>query len=305
MALQKIITDNGSKPESISMRDALMKWFDHIGSKPQSISTGIAGLDKFTGGFSPGNLIVLGARPGVGKSALAISIVRSVADKCGPVLVISLEMTEIENIERLVSAEAQIPMDKFKRRDLTEEESLRHLEACEVLDKLPIKFSETANTPLKIKREASAMLRECGLKLIVVDSLQLMRADMKTGSRYEEVTEISRELKQLAMSLKIPILALTQFNRASEAGGTQREPSMAEARESGAIEQDANIFLILHSPPEPKMGTPHHEMWAYCKDKGTDFMTLRIAKNRQGQTGLVPLEFNKPEMSFITLEKGS
>ena len=139
--------------------------------------------------------------------------------------------------------------------------------------------------------------------MIMVDYLQLMRSDESRKSRYEEVSSISRELKLMAMDLNVPILALTQFNRDSEQGGVRRKPTMSEARDSGSIEQDANIFLIQYPPMEPKPGTDAFEYWASCQMDGTEFQLLEIAANRQGPTGIVPLKFDKSHMRFMTMRR--
>ena len=139
--------------------------------------------------------------------------------------------------------------------------------------------------------------------MVLIDYIQLLRSDEPRKSRYEEVSYISRELKLMAIDLDIPILALTQFNRDSEQGGVRRKPSMSEARDSGSIEQDANLFLIQYPPMEPKAGSEMYEFWASCQRDGTEFQQLEIAANRQGPTGVVPLRFDKSHMRFVTLTK--
>ena len=139
--------------------------------------------------------------------------------------------------------------------------------------------------------------------MIMVDYIQLMNSDDRRKSRYEEISSISRELKLMAMELDVPILALTQFNRESEHGDTKRKPSMSEARDSGSIEQDANIFIIQYEPDEPKPDTPIREYWDACHSDGSGFQILEIAANRQGPTGNVLIKFDKSHMRFTTLER--
>ena len=158
-------------------------------------------------------------------------------------------------------------------------------------------------TPLQIRRFASEMQRQEGLSLVVVDYIKLMRTDSHKKSRYEEVSEISRELKLMAMDLNVPVLALTQFNRDSEQGGQKRKPSMSEARDSGSIEQDANIFMIQYAPAEPTPTNELYDYWAACQEDGVEFQLLEVAANRQGPTGSVPIRFDKAHMRFTTLAR--
>lgn len=301
--LQKVINDNGPKMESVAMKEAAITFYEQLENKTEIVYTGISGFDRLTGGLQPGMLIILGARPGVGKSALAAHIAAHIAAKSGPVLMDSREMTEQEIVARMMASATGVSLSRYVTKTLTEEDWRDTAKGLSELGALPIRFTQVAR-PLQLRREASAMQRQGGLKLIVVDYLQLMRASEKTGSRYEEVSSISRDLKEMAMELQVPILALTQFNRASENGNVSREPSMSEARESGAIEQDANIFLILHRPEEPKVGSQDHDFWKSCTDRGVAFYTLRVAKNRQGATGRIPLEFDQDHMRFMTLARG-
>jgi replicative DNA helicase len=142
--------------------------------------------------------------------------------------------------------------------------------------------------------------------MVVVDYIQLMRSDGKRSSRYEEVSEISRELKLLAMDMGVPVLALTQFNRMSEAGqngqARKRPPTMAEAQDSGSIEQDANLFIVQYAPGEPGENPRGRAAYEMCRGFGHEWQQLRIEKNRQGQTGIIDVGFDKAHMRFISLK---
>lgn len=300
--LSGIINDTGNKPTATGISDAVMDFYEDLGKKSEAIYTGIAGLDRITGGFHEGTLNILGARPKVGKTALALSIALNVARKSGPVLIVSLEMTEREIMARVMSSETGINMQKFVTKNLDDNDWISTGEKVGEVSLLPVRFCR-APSPLKVRREAAAMLRNGGLKLIVIDYIQLMRADESKKSRYEEVSSISRELKLMAMDLNVPILALTQFNRESEQGGQRRKPSMAEARDSGSIEQDCNMFLIQYPPTEPEPSSIMHEFWDACQRMGSEFQILEVAANRQGPTGNVMLQFDKSHMDFITLRR--
>ena len=300
----KVVNDQSGASQSVSMGEAVQEFIDKMTEKDNAIYTGIAGLDRLTGGIRDGMLTILGARPGVGKTSLALSIAKHVAEKSGPVLFVSMEMTPNELMDRLVSMETCVAMQNIVTKRMAPEEWRRTITAASGMAGLPFRFLRL-RTPMQIRREAGAMKRAEGLRLIVVDYIQLMRGDGKTSSRYEEVSSISMELKAMAMDLEVPILALTQFNRESEMGGGKRKPSMSEARDSGSIEQDANMFLVLWEPPEPKPATDNYQYWAACHERGTQYMLLSIDKNRQGPTGAVPMEFDPAHMRFVSLRRES
>lgn len=293
---------------AVAMDEALMAFLASLDeTKKGRCLTGLAGLDRMTGGLRGGKLIVLGARPGVGKTALALQMAVHVARHGGPVLIVSLEMDESEIMARVVAAESYVGVQRIEAGELDADE-LDSMAACyAAISALPIRIATRATTPLQVRREASAMRNKQGLAMVVVDYIQLMRADGKHASRYEEVSAISRELKLLAMDMGVPVLALTQFNRQSEAQGgkaERRAPTMAEAKDSGSVEQDANMFLIQYEPPEPspKPGEPPWECWCSCQRAGVTWQTLTIAKNRQGPTGIINMAFDKPRMRFRSID---
>ena len=300
--LAAIGNDNAGREAGVSISEAIEGFVEDLTAKGDMLSTGVAGIDRITGGFQKGMLVILGARPKVGKTALAMSIAMHAAQKAGPVLIISLEMTSKEILTRMVSSLTEVDMQHLVTKNVNAEEWGKILKAVPEVKKLPIRFSG-ARTPLQIRRDAGQMLRESGLSLIVVDYIQLLRADESRKSRYEEVSAISRELKLLAMDLNVPILALTQFNRESEIGGSRRKPTMSEARDSGSIEQDANMFLIQFPMNEPKEGSDMYDYWEACKAMGGECQILEIAANRQGPTGQVLMNFDKNHMEFTTMTR--
>lgn len=299
--LQAEISDNPGQTETVSMNENMLSLADSLGKKPDFISTGIGGFDRLNGGFRPGQLIYLGARPSVGKSALAMSIVMHVARKSGPVLMVSLEMPAEEIGERMLSRESGMDLGKIVAHSISDEEWPALWNHMNDLSKLPIQFS-AAKTPFRIKQEATTMIHKSGLKLIVIDYVGLLRGGEKYKSRYEEITDVSRQLKLMTMELKIPVLALTQFNRNPEHGGGK--PSMADARDSGALEQDANVFLTQYAPKDLEPGDDLFPYWQSCRERGTEFQVLNCEKYRQGKTGAIFLEFDKPHMRFTSIVKG-
>lgn len=291
-----------------SAKDALMAFHASIDeAKKGRCYTGVADLDRITGGIRGGKLVVLGARPGVGKSALALAIADHVASHTGGVLVVSLEMDEAEVMSRIVAMHSGVDVQAMESGNLTDAEWTRVCATYDDISAMPLKISTRASTPLQVRRIATAMQQREGLAMIVVDYIQLMRCDSKRGSRYEEISEISRELKLLAADLGVPVLALTQFNRSSEQsiGGKaeRRMPTMAEAKDSGSIEQDANLFLILYPPPEPTdTASPMWDAHHMCVANGWEHQVVAVAKNRQGRTGVFSMGFDKPRMCFHCLE---
>lgn len=294
---------------SVDMQQALLAFMDGLDkAKEGRCYTGIADFDRLTGGVKGGKLIILAARPGVGKSALAQQIARYVALHTGPVLMASLEMGAEEIVARMVAAAAGVPVDRLESGRMTEEDYAAIVPCYQQIADLPIRIAERAATPMTLRREAMAMRAKNGLCMVVVDYLQLMRADNRHGSRYEDVTEISRELKLLAMDLHVPVIALSQVNRQSEAGvggkAEKRMPAMSEAKDSGAIEQDANLYMTLYEPAEPTdASSADWHGYHACRINDWTYMHLAVQKNRQGRTGVIRLAFDKPKMNFMCLEK--
>lgn len=314
--------DPGEKPEAISARlaaagkvteaetgsvgmaESLARLLDTFGDKRKACQTGIQGFDRLTGGIRGGKLIVIGARPGVGKTALALYMGKHVAEHTGGVLIVSLEMSEEEIMARLYASESGVDVQELESGKLSDE-SYATLSKCgPLLAALPMRIATRCVTPLQLRREAVRMQENGGLSLVIVDYLQLMRSDGKHSSRYEEVSEISRELKLLAMDLGVPVIALTQFNRQSEAGAgrEKRAPTMAEAKDSGSIEQDANIFIVQWAPDKPGDDPYAQQAMTICDAKGWEWQQLIVEKNRQGRTGRINIGFDKAHMRFQNLD---
>lgn len=290
-ALDRISVQTASS-DSMNGDDAmveLLTWLDQ-GDKTPPITTGLTRLDyKLTGGFRGGKLVVVGARPAVGKSALlsffAVNALRE-GRKC---LYVSREMSEREVIGRMVSTLSGVSQGKMEARTLSEGdyEALYRTPATLSGDRFWI--STKASTPAAIRRIALRMQAAGGVDAIFVDYLQLLQPDVKTNGRVEAVGEISRALKLLAMELRIPVISAAQVNRASTQG-EDRAPKLSELRESGSIEQDADIVFLLHTPQGEEQ-------------RGLKPMQLIVAKNRQGSTGMTDLMFDGALMRFTQVEK--
>lgn len=286
-----------------TMGDAYIEWATSLDKqKKHRIETGLSRLDSITGGISGGKLIVLGARPGVGKSALALYMASHAACRSGPVLYVSLEMDRAEVFNRIVACVSGIDSQKTGRGD--PDTAAEASDAAFRVAKMPMHIVTDAVTPLTVRRYAGQIKRTEGLSLIVIDYLQLMRTDSKAVSRYEAVSELSRELKLLAMDLDTPILALTQFNRQSEAGNgmKKRPPSMSEARDSGSIEQDANVFLTFYELDDKLIADADRWMLEQARRDGCSLMCIAVEKNRSGETGIMSVKFDKARMRFKAME---
>ena len=299
------LTQGAADCRAIDMPGALMQFVDAIdNAKTGRVYTGLAALDRLTGGLRGGKMVVLGARPGVGKTALALQMAVHAARHTGPVLLVSLEMDAAEIVSRMVAAESGVDLQALEAGELTDEQARRASACYPAISALPIRMAQNTCTPMQVRREAMAMKHSGGLSMVVIDYLQLMRSDEKMKSRYEEVTAISREIKLLAMDLHVPILALSQFNRQSEGGYGKKKsmPTMAEAKDSGAIEQDANLFLVQYAPEEPAEEGPDWQAYHMCKANGWEWQVLKVEKNRQGRTGAIPMAFDKARMNFKTID---
>nr|DAF74077.1 MAG TPA: DnaB-like replicative helicase [Caudoviricetes sp.] len=289
-------------------REALMDFMDWVSQKPSAndmLPSGIPDLDRVIGGFQPGQLIVLAARPKVGKSALATFMAQQIAKSGGEVLFVSLEMGKREIMRRRIAMESGVDLTKISRRTLDVDDFIAMGDAYARVDTQHITYDEGAYTPNRVAASARELLPK-GLKLIVIDYLQLMDADRKTGNRTEAVSAVTRDLKRLAMQLKVPILCMSQFNRDSEKGEMHRMPTVAELRESGSIEQDANMVLILHEPNEPSQAAAPEQWQHYqlCKANGWAYMLLKLAASRETETGIIQLAYDKPHVRFMCFERG-
>ncbi len=254
------------------------------------VASGFSDIDRINGGWQPSDLVILAARPAMGKTAFALSLVRNAAiDHKKSVMVFSLEMADIQLVNRLISAEAQVPGDKIKKSSLNEEEWIRLQNQTIVLGNAKIYIDDTPQLNIfDLNAKCRRIASQQGLDMVVVDYLQLLRADIKSqGNREQEIAFISRSLKALAKDLNIPVIALAQLSREVEKRSNKR-PQLSDLRESGSIEQDADMvmFLYRHEYYE-KMGMDNdNQSSGDSLDADIKGLTeVIIAKNRHGTVG--------------------
>ena len=254
------------------------------------ITTGYTDLDDKTSGWQKSDLVIIAGRPAMGKTAFALSLAKNIAVDAGiPVAFFSLEMSNVQLVNRLISNVSEVPGKKILNGQLDEEEWKRLDRNIRRLENAPMYIDDTPGMSIfEMRTKARRLVREKGVQIIMIDYLQLMNANgARFGSRQEEVSTISRSLKGLAKELDIPILALSQLNRSVESRETPegKRPQLSDLRESGAIEQDADMVLFVHRPEYYRI---------YQDEKGNDLHGMAqiiIAKHRKGATGDVLLNF--------------
>jgi replicative DNA helicase len=294
------VTTSPTMRKFVSIGDELVEaWerFDHLskgGHEMRGVPTGFPALDNMLAGFQPSDLIILAARPSIGKTTLALDIARQTAIKHGtPVGIFSLEMSSQQLVDRMLAAEAKVNAWKLRTGRIdTDEEFEQIRDAMERLSKAPIYIDDQpANNALIMRSVARRLKRENGIGLIVVDYLQLMAPTNARSSEslVQQVTEISRSLKQLARELDVPVLALSQLSRAVEQ--RRGKPRLSDLRDSGSIEQDADVVMFIHREDKMNEGA----------DK-TNMAEILIEKHRNGPVGKVDLYFDEKRTTFLSVE---
>ena len=257
-------------------------WLENNELEP-AIGTSLPRLDlKLGGGLKAGRFYVIGARPGVGKSALMGNMAVHSIKNGKKVLYISLEMGAREIMTRMIASISGVTIGKMDAKMLSDDDQAKIVESYALMPGDNFQFSTSARTSDAIRRTALKMRAKTGLDVVFVDYLQLLQSDSKAVRRVDVIGEISRALKLLAMELDIPVVTAAQLNRASANSGD--EPKLSELRESGSIEQDADVVMLLHAPNEGQAGVRR--------------TTLAIAKNRQGTCGKCDLIFTGETMRF-------
>jgi replicative DNA helicase len=278
---------------SVTASQAYQETWELIASltgKPSGLETGFYDLDAKTGGFHGGELILLAARPGVGKTALALNMTAHVAMNVG-VGFFSLEMSANQLMSRLIAGRAGIDHLRVQKGDLNSAEWVKVSKTAPDLSALKFIIEEAARlSTVELKARSMRLKMTQGIGMIVVDYLQLMDAP-KMDSRTQEVTEISRSLKALARELDVPVIACAQLNRRAEERADKR-PQLSDLRESGALEQDADIVLLMHRP-------------SLYDNRQPDEAEIIIAKHRNGPTGIVKLLFRPELVRFLNPVKGN
>lgn len=282
------VTDGNAKEDYVSFSEALeatMREIDANSNRPDGVygvPTDFIELDELTGGLHGGQMIVIAARPGVGKSTLALDIARSAAIHHHMATVFfSLEMSRTELAMRILSAEGKISMGRLKKGDLDTEGWTNLATLQGRIDSAPLFIDDSPNmTLMEIRAKCRRLKQRNDLKLVVLDYLQLMSSGKKVESRQQEVSEFSRSLKLLAKELDVPVIALSQLNRGSEQR-TDKRPMVSDLRESGSIEQDADMVILLH----------REDMYNPDSDRVGE-ADMIIAKHRGGPTRTIPLAFS-------------
>ncbi|MBO4581687.1 MAG: replicative DNA helicase [Bacteroidales bacterium] len=271
------------------------------GSDIQGIPSGFKGLDDVTGGWHGSNLIIIAARPGVGKTAFVLSMARNIAvENKNPVAFFSLEMSAAELVMRLASGESKIDQEKLKKARLTDTE-MKHLqEALGVLSEAPLIIDDTPGLNIfDLRSKCRRLKQQYNVQCIIIDYLQLMQAASKEGrsNREQEVANISRSLKSLAKELDVPVIALSQLSRnVEQRAGGDKIPQLSDLRESGSIEQDADIVMFIYRPEA------HHLETFPNGDPARGLAKLIIAKNRHGRQEEITVRFIGEHAKFTDME---
>ncbi|CAB4684152.1 MAG: replicative DNA helicase [Actinobacteria bacterium] len=272
------VTERRAAEDYIQLSELLPAAFDEIekissGVMGEGVKSGFKDLDALTHGFHPGNMIVLAARPAVGKSTLGLDIARYASIHKGDTSVIfSLEMSRSEITMRMLSAEARVPLNNIRSGSLTDEEWARMARRMGEISEAPMFIDDSPNLSLmEIRAKARRLKQRHNLKLIVIDYLQLMTSGKRVENRQQEVSEFSRQLKLLAKELNVPVIAISQLNRSPEQR-SDKKPMLSDLRESGSIEQDADVVILLHRDD------------LYDQQNRSGEADLIVAKHRNGPT---------------------
>jgi replicative DNA helicase len=281
------------------IKDIVTRYYDHIQELSErddallGVPTGFGLIDKLLGGLQRSDLIIVAGRPGMGKTGLMLNIALTAARRHRKrVALFSLEMSDEQLVGRLVAAETGIDSQRLRRGALTQSEWHLFAEATGRLGETMIFIDDTPSiTPLQLRTKCRRLYAEYGLDLIVLDYLQLMSSDFRNDNRVQEISYISRQLKGLARELNIPVLAAAQLSRAVEQRQIKR-PMLSDLRESGSIEQDADVVMFIY----------RDEYYNEATDK-PNIAEINIAKHRNGPTDMVELYFKKELAQFRELER--
>ena len=292
------------------IRDVLMEAFEQIDARAaggaSGISTGFSDLDKLTGGLHPAELVIVAARPSMGKTALAANIAEYVAvEENQPTLFVSLEMSRLELVQRMMSSLGEIGGEKFRSGHLSGEDHKKLIEVSATLGKSPLYIDDSPTRSVtEIGATARRLKRRLGqLGLIVVDYLQLIQPDSPKDPRQEQVAKMARRLKVLARELDVPIICLSQLNRQTDQSKDNR-PKLSHLRESGAIEQDADVVMMVHREEYYKTPKECEEMKSGANPNSClGEADIIIAKQRNGPTGDVKLHWFQQFTRFKNAER--
>ena len=297
------VSDQTTKTDYVALESLLADAFDRMEELHKNkgalrgLKTGFRDLDKKTAGFQKGDLIIIGARPAMGKTTFAQNLAYNAATINGKgVLFFSMEMANNEIVDRMVADVSGVDSWKIRTGNLSDEDFGRIGDALGDMDSVPLYLDDTSSMNIiELRNKARRAAHDHDIGMIIVDYLQLIQgSDRYAGNRVLEVTEISRGLKQLARELEIPVVALAQLSR-GVTGRDDPRPVLSDLRESGSIEQDADIVMVLHRPDYYNMNKPDYEE--------THITELIIAKHRHGPVGVIELYFHPELLRFMSLDK--
>jgi replicative DNA helicase len=293
------VGSKGAPTNLVLVRDVLSKYFEEVGQPPLGekqiphILTGFAGLDELLGGLQRSDLVILAARPAVGKTSLVLNIARNAAiEQKACVALFSLEMSRDTIVQRLLSSEAKVDSKDVRLGHFTEREERRIMDASGVLSEAPLYIDDAPQQRvMDIGSKAKRLHRERGIDLVIIDYLQLIQGDGKNEPRVQEISNITRSLKGLARELNVPVLAVSQLSRAVEWRASHR-PQLSDLRESGSIEQDADVVFFIHRESmyceeEEWYRTHDVEKEPYPRNEAD----ILVEKHRNGPMGVVKLQF--------------
>jgi replicative DNA helicase len=284
--------------ELVPIKQVLSEYYDRVEYLTRhrgemiGIPTGFGDIDKLLGGLQRSDMIILAARPSVGKTSLALGFAHNAAKKHDRrVAFFSLEMSNEQVVQRLISAETGINAQRLRRGEIEPDEWGRFAKATSDLAESRFYIDDTPGvSALELRTKARRLHAEVGVDLIVVDYLQLMRGDYRSENRVQEISSISRALKALARELNVPVLALSQLSRGVESR-TDKRPILSDLRESGALEQDADVVMFIY----------RDEMYNENTER-PNLADIIVAKHRNGPTGMVSLYFRKELAQFLEAE---
>ena len=304
------ITDGSLKSSYMDSKTLVFQAIEQIKAMSEKeglsgVPSGFTEIDKITSGWQASDLVILAARPGMGKTAFVLSMAKNIAvDNKMPVAVFSLEMSSVQLITRLIVGETGIKSDKIKKGTLTDAEWKQLYTKVKGLENAPLYIDDTpALNVFDLRAKCRRLVSQHGVKLIIIDYLQLMTTRDKgaSGNREQEISTISRSLKAIAKELNVPVIALSQLSRAVETRGGNKRPLLSDLRESGAIEQDADIVTFIYRPEYYKLDHWDDEEATPCAGQA-EFI---IAKHRNGALENVRLRFIGDQAKFTDLETES
>ena len=292
--------------DAVSIGGVLMNTYERLArlydGEEKPITTGAADLDAIMGGVFPGELTVIGARPGVGKSAFGMNLAIHAAHAGASVCVCSREMTDVQYGQRLLAQASGVDGMRMRTGKISDGDWQAISDGMTLLDGLPLTFLFQVRTVEELRIEARRLKDAKQLDVLIVDYLQLMRTTQRFKEDYLRVGHVSKALKEIALDLRVSVIALAQVGRSAQG----KMPTMAELRSSGEIEQDADGILFLHRPDGPgdrSVDPDDKQFFEAYAQSGYQYMAIDVAKQRQGQTGTINLLFDPAHMTYKSIER--